>query len=171
VKHLEQLEFSPRLTFFVGENGSGKSTLIEAIALKCGFEGAGGTRDFSNAQHETESNLHQFLRLARGARRERNSSFLRAETMFNVATAAENFGAYGADELHQMSHGEAFLSLAMNRFRPSGLYIMDEPEAALSPQRQLALMGRMHQITRAFLMNPERMLKRLFDDVDREDDG
>lgn len=214
VAKLDRLEFSSAVTCFVGENGSGKSTVMEAIAIKCGFTGAGGTRDFSNAQHDTESSLHEVLRLARGARRERHNFFLRAETLFNVATAAEGFGAYGADTLHQMSHGEAFLSLAMNRFRPNGLYIMDEPEAALSPQRQLALMGRIYQlvnegcqfiiathspillaypgakiysfgpggiepvvyeetehytVTRAFLVNPERMLRTIFQGLDDPD--
>ncbi|MDB4985494.1 MAG: transporter, ATP-binding protein, partial [Myxococcaceae bacterium] len=88
---LDRLEFSPAVTFFVGENGSGKSTLIEAVAIKAGFAGEGGTKSFGSSQRPSESSLHAHIRLARGAARERSGFFLRAETMFNVSTAAENF--------------------------------------------------------------------------------
>jgi predicted ATPase len=149
VAQLKRLEFHPSVTFFIGENGSGKSTLIEAIAIKAGFNPEGGTKNFTSRLRPSESPLHQHLRLARGACRERSGFFLRAETMFNVSTEAEAYRTYGWEDLHDKSHGEAFLWLAMNRFRPSGLFILDEPEAALSPQRQLSLLGRIHQLVRA----------------------
>jgi len=146
VAKLPRLEFDSQVTFFIGENGSGKSTLIEAIAIKAGFNPEGGSKNFTTALRPSESALHSHLRLARGAHRERNGFFLRAETMFNVSTEAEQYRAYGWEDLHDKSHGEAFLWVAMNRFRNNGLFILDEPEAALSPQRQLALLGRIRQL-------------------------
>jgi predicted ATPase len=146
VSKLPRLELNPQVTFFVGDNGSGKSTLIEAIAIKAGFNPEGGTKNFTTALHPSESKLHAYLRLARGARREAGGFFLRAETMFNVSTEAEGYREYGWEDLHDKSHGEAFLWVAVNRFRDRGLFILDEPESALSPQRQLALLGRMHQL-------------------------
>jgi len=146
VANLPRLEFAPGVTFLVGDNGSGKSTLIEAIAIKAGFNPEGGSKNFTSSLRPSESDLHTYLRLARGARREATGFFLRAETMFNVSTEAEQYREYGWDDLHDKSHGEAFLWVAMNRFRNNGLFILDEPEAALSPQRQLALLGRMRQL-------------------------
>lgn len=149
VTELRRLDFHPAVTFLVGENGSGKSTLIEAIAIKAGFNPEGGTKNFRSSHRPSESPLHNHLRLARGARREHGGFFLRAETMFNVSTEAEEYREYGWEDLHEKSHGEAFLWVALNRFRDNGLYILDEPEAALSPQRQLAFLGRMRQLVRA----------------------
>ena len=146
VAALEKLKFHPSVTFLVGENGSGKSTLIEAIAIRAGFNAEGGNKNFTRSYRPSESSLQQFVRLARGVRRERGGFFLRAETMFNVATEAEDYRAYGWEDLHAKSHGEAFLWLALEKFVPRGLYILDEPEAALSPQRQLSLLARMHQL-------------------------
>jgi predicted ATPase len=146
IAELERLTFDPAVTFFVGENGSGKSTLIEAIAIRAGFNAEGGTKNFRTAQRPSESSLRDYVRLARGARRESSGFFLRAETMFNVSTEAEDYAGYGWAELHEMSHGEAFLWVAVNKFRDGGLFILDEPEAALSPQRQLALLVRIHQL-------------------------
>jgi len=148
VKGLERLEFHPAVTFFVGENGSGKSTLIEAVSIKAGFNPEGGTKNFSGSTRPTESELHNYLRLARGARREKWGFFLRAETMFNVFTEGEQKD-YSWATLHEKSHGEAFLWVALNKFSDGGLYILDEPESALSPQRQLAFLCRMRQLVRA----------------------
>jgi predicted ATPase len=149
IAQLERLQFNPAVTFLVGENGSGKSTLIEAIAIRAGFNPEGGTKNFRTSQRASESSLQNHVRLARGARREKSGFFLRAETMFNVSTEAEQYRAYGWADLHEMSHGEAFLWVAVNKFRDGGLFVLDEPEAALSPQRQLALMVRIHQLVQA----------------------
>nr|WP_240481308.1 AAA family ATPase [Sandaracinus amylolyticus] len=149
IAKLERLELHPEVTFFVGENGSGKSTLLEAIAIKAGFNPEGGTKSFTGSFRPSESELHTHLRLARGARREERGFFLRAETMFNVATEAETGGYGGWAALHEMSHGESFLWVAMNRFGRRGLYLLDEPESALSPTRQLSFLARMHQLVRA----------------------
>jgi len=149
ISQLDRLELHPRVTFFVGENGSGKSTLVEAIAIRAGFNPEGGTKNFRSSHRPSESSLQNYVRLARGARREQSGFFLRAETMFNVSTEAEQYAAYGWADLHEMSHGEAFLWVAKNKFRDGGLFILDEPEAALSPQRQLALLVRIHQLVQA----------------------
>ncbi len=156
VRCLDQLELHPKLTFFVGENGSGKSTLLEAIAVSLGFNAEGGTKNFRFGTRPSHSDLHRFLRIAKGFRRPRDGFFLRAESFFNVATEIENLDAgpggppiidsYGGQSLHEQSHGESFLSLLMNRFGGNGLYILDEPEAALSPQRQLAVLSRLHDL-------------------------
>jgi predicted ATPase len=148
IAKLERLPFERPVTFLVGENGSGKSTLIETIAICAGFNPEGGTKNFGTALRPSESALHEFARLARRGRRERSGFFLRAETMFNVSTEAEQYRAYGWDDLHAMSHGEAFLWIAMNKFINHGLYILDEPEAALSPQRQLSLLVRIQQLVK-----------------------
>jgi predicted ATPase len=149
VAQLERLEFDPAVTFLVGENGSGKSTLIEAIAILAGFNAEGGTKNFRAAHRPSESPLQNCVRLARGGRHEKSGFFLRAETMFNVSTEAEQYRIYGWAELHEMSHGEAFLWVAVNKFSDGGLFVLDEPEAALSPQRQLALLACIHQLVQA----------------------
>jgi predicted ATPase len=149
IAQLERLDFESPVTFFVGENGSGKSTLVEAIAIRAGFNPEGGTKNFRASHRPSESSLKDYVRLARGARREKSGFFLRAETMFNVSTEAEEYREYGWADLHEMSHGEAFLWVAVNKFRDGGLFILDEPEAALSPQRQLALLVRIHQLVEA----------------------
>ena len=156
VRPLERLEFHPAVTFFIGENGSGKSTLLEAIAVACGFNAEGGSKNFRFGTRESHSELHRFLRVSRGHPRPRDGFFFRAESFFNVATEIENldkepFGtpigpSYGERALHEQSHGESFLALVLNRFRGHGLYLLDEPEAALSPKRQLAVMTRIHDL-------------------------
>jgi predicted ATPase len=157
LRNLEELTFHPKVTFLIGENGSGKSTLIEAIAVASGFNPEGGSPNFSFATRRSESELRKYIRIARNARRPRTGFFLRAESYFNVATEIErldsepSFGgriidSYGGRSLHEQSHGESFLALVTHRFGDRGLYILDEPEAALSPQRQLALLARMHQL-------------------------
>ncbi|WP_240359154.1 AAA family ATPase [Pyxidicoccus trucidator] len=152
LRELETLDFHPQVTFFVGENGSGKSTLVEGIAVAAGFNAEGGSRNFNFATRRSESSLHKYLRLSRGTRRPRTGYFLRAESFFNVATETEKnsdaLAAFGAVSPHEMSHGEAFLTLVRERFSGGGLYVLDEPEAALSPQRQLSLLRAMHDLTR-----------------------
>jgi predicted ATPase len=219
VRALDTLEPHPKVTFLVGENGSGKSTLMEAIAVSMGFNPEGGTKNFRFGTRASHSPLHEYLRIAKGYKRPRDGFFLRAESFFNVATEIEQlddepgFGppviaSYGGRSLHEQSHGESFLTLLMERFGSQGLYLLDEPEAALSPQRQLAALARIHdlvnddsqfiiathspilmaypdawiyqftaegiarvayedtehfKVTRAFLANPERMLRTLLD--------
>ena len=160
VRHLDVLELHPAVTFFVGENGSGKSTLLEAIAVASGFNPEGGTKNFRFGTRASHSELYRYLRVAKGARRPRDGFFFRAESFFNVATEIERLDAepgggpslidsYGGRSLHEQSHGESFLALMVNRFGGQGLYLLDEPEAALSPQRQLAVLVRLHDLVQA----------------------
>ena len=151
VRALTELELSPGVTMLVGENGSGKSTLVEAIAVAAGFNAEGGSRNLRFETRASVSELHEHLRLVRGARRPRTGFFLRTESFFNVATQVEQLGAeiaaaYGDRPLHEQSHGESFISLVTNRFSGDGLYLLDEPEAALSVRGVLALMRRMHDL-------------------------
>ena len=156
IKNLEQLEFSPTVTFVIGENGSGKSTLVEAIAVAMGFNPEGGTKNFNFGTRESHSDLHRYLRLVKSIKRPKDGFFLRAESFFNVATNIEQLDlgrggppvidSYGGSSLHEQSHGESFLSLVLHRFSGNGLYILDEPEAALSPTRQLTVLARMKQL-------------------------
>jgi len=146
---LGQLDLHPKVTFLAGENGSGKSTLLEAIALVEGLNAEGGSRNFSFSTRESHSVLSQFLRLGRGTRpmRKADAFFFRSESFYNVATEAERLGVeYGNKSLHEQSHGESFLSLILNRFFGNGLYILDEPEAALSPSRQLSLLRAIYEL-------------------------
>jgi predicted ATPase len=147
------VELDPRVTYVIGENGAGKSTILEAIAVGAGFNAEGGTRNFQFSTRRSESELWHALRLVRSHRRPRTGFFLRAESFFNVATTIEQLGpdiaaAYGGRSLHEQSHGESFISLAMHRFGREGLYILDEPEAALSPVRQMSMLRRMHDLLR-----------------------
>lgn len=137
-----RLDFSSPVTFFSGENGSGKSTLLEAIAVAWGFNPEGGSRNYSFSTRSSHSELWKSLRLAKGARQARGGYFLRAESFYNVATQEELYAdpAHPSRRYHEKSHGESFLALAQNQLAPNGLYLFDEPEAALSPQRQLCLM-------------------------------
>jgi predicted ATPase len=156
VRSLGRLALHPQVTFFVGENGSGKSTLLEAIAVAMGFNAEGGSRNFRFATRESHSGLHEHLRLARGITPPRDGFFLRAESFFNVSTEIERLdhgiggggllASYGGKPLHEQSHGEAFLSLFMERFGGKSFFVLDEPEAALSPQRQLAMLSRLHDL-------------------------
>ena len=151
IRELGTLELHPKVTFLVGENGSGKSTLIEAIAVAAGFNAEGGTKNFNFATRRSESRLHEALDLWRGAKKERDGFFLRAESFFNVATEIEKLGvgeSYGGRSLHEQSHGESFMALVRNRFGGEGLYILDEPEAALSPSRQLVLLAHIDRLVR-----------------------
>lgn len=150
-RNLKTLRFHPAVTFLVGENGTGKSTLLEAIAVKAGFNAEGGSRNFNFSTRATHSSLHEALVITRGLARPQDGFFLRAESFYNVASEVERLGVsgYGEKPLHEQSHGESFLTLVMERFRGRGLYLLDEPEAALSPSRQLALLVRLHQLVRA----------------------
>lgn len=144
------------VTFLVGENGSGKSTLLEAIAVSCGFNAEGGTRNFTFSTRATHSELGEYITVAK-RRYPRDGFFLRAESFYNVATNIDEMDeepsfsprlidSYGGVSLHSQSHGESFLALVQNRFGGAGLYLLDEPEAALSPTRQLTLLGEMYQL-------------------------
>ena len=144
VRSTAEIELHPQVTFLVGENGSGKSTLLEAVAIAWGLNAEGGSKNFRFQTRATHSDLFRCIRLIRGARVSRDAYFLRAETLYNVATEAERLGVGGA--LHECSHGEAFLHLFLHRFRGKSFFVLDEPEAALSPTRQLAILARMHQL-------------------------
>jgi len=157
VSRLKELEFHPKVTFLVGENGSGKSTLIEAIAVAWGFNAEGGSNNFNFKTHASHSDLHKYVRLSKSARRAKDGFFLRAESYFNVATEIEKLDQepgnsppiidyFGGVSLHGQSHGESFFALLENRINGNGLYIFDEPEAALSPSRQMSMLTRMHDL-------------------------
>ena len=147
---LEMLEFTSPITFFVGENGTGKSTLLEAIAVAYGFNPEGGTRNYSFSTYDSHSELHDAIRIARGFQRAGAGYFLRAESFYNVATKEMDYAdsAHPSQRYHERSHGESFLALAQNHLRPHGIYIFDEPEAALSPQRQLTLLMEIYECAR-----------------------
>jgi len=160
IRSLHTLELHPKVTFIIGENGSGKSTLLEAIAVTCGFNAEGGTKNFNFRTRTSHSELHDYITQVKGIRHAKDGFFLRAESFFNVATDIERMDStssaaplvidsYGGKSLHEQSHGESFFALMMHRFGGNGLYILDEPEAALSPQRQLAMIARLHELVRS----------------------
>jgi len=143
IRDVEEVDFRNAVTFFVGENGSGKSTLLEAIAVAYGFNPEGGTKNYSFSTYDSHSELCEAMRLSRGVRRPKAGYFLRAESFYNVATKEDEYsrGPGGTSlHLHELSHGESFLAMAQNYFRSDGIYLLDEPESALSPQRQLTLL-------------------------------
>ena len=157
VRSLDTLPLHPNVTFFIGENGSGKSTLMEAVAVALGLNAEGGSRNFNFSTRASHSDLHRFLVVPRGVRRPRDCYFFRAESYFNVATEIERLDAepapcppvgesYGSQPLHEQSHGESFFSLFQNRFFGRGLYLLDEPEAALSPVRQMSFLSALHEL-------------------------
>lgn len=140
IRGLEEMRLDRKITFFVGENGSGKSTLLEALAELAGFNREGGSKNFNFETRSEECELARNMRLVRGSRRERGGFFLRAESFFNTATYIDDIGSSAGPSLHEMSHGESFLALMQDRFFANGLYLLDEPEAALSPSRQLTVL-------------------------------
>ena len=139
---LDYLEFHKPITFFVGENGSGKSTMLEAIAVAYGFNPEGGTKNYNFSTYDSHSELCDAIRLIKGVHKPGWGYFLRAESFYNVATAEDEYSKYGGrpQHFHEKSHGESFLAMAQNNFKGNGIYLLDEPEAALSPQRQLTLL-------------------------------
>jgi predicted ATPase len=153
IKHLHTLDMHPRVTFFVGENGTGKSTLLEAMAVAEGFNPEGGSRHAMFKTKDThQQSLPYKLSLGKNKIPKGDSFFLRAESFYNLSSYIEEIGyshAYGDKPLHQQSHGEAFLSLMMHRLTGNGLYFFDEPEAALSPQRQLTFLAALHGLVQA----------------------
>lgn len=208
------IALSSPITFFVGENGIGKSTLIEAIAVAASFNPEGGTRNYRFSTADSHSTLHEHIHLVRGIDRHGDGYFLRAESFYNAASYLDTMDSrvllsYGGKSLHQLSHGESLLALVENRFSPDGLFILDEPEAAISPMRMLRLMADIYglakrgaqfiisthspilitlpgaeiiqfsdkglahvayqdtehfQVTKAFLANPDRMLRILLEE-------
>ena len=148
---VDRVDFDSPVTCFVGENGSGKSTLLEAMAVSYGFNPEGGTRNYSFSTFDSHSELNQHLRLIKGPKKARWGYFLRAESFYNVATAEAEYSQSGGtpQHLHEKSHGESFLATVQNNFRGGGVYLLDEPEAALSPQRQLTLLREIHLCAQA----------------------
>jgi predicted ATPase len=144
------MRFHRNVTFFVGDNGSGKSTLLEALAVHQGMNAEGGTKgmQFSN-RDDTVSPLRHHLKVRKSHHTPEDAFFLRAESFFNVATAIEEYGTlkwYGGTSMHDRSHGESFIDLLVERFQPRGLYLLDEPEAALSVHGQLQFLVRLHDL-------------------------
>jgi predicted ATPase len=145
------LELHAKVTYLIGENGSGKSTLLEAIAVAAGMNAEGGSSNFAFSTRSSHSALGRDIRLVRGVRRPKTDFFLRAESLFTAATYLEQLDdnplrAYGGTSLHEQSHGESFLAVMINRFGPDGLYLLDEPEAALSTQNCITCLRRIHEL-------------------------
>lgn len=170
IRNLQSIDLNHPVTFFVGENGSGKSTLLEGIAEYCGFDREGGSRNVRFASNDTYGNLSSFSQISKNLKvvwdkRPKDGWYLRAESFFNIANYFDEMAKddpaaylpYGGKSLHLMSHGEAFLSLFKHRFS-QGLFLLDEPEAALSPQRQLALLRVMLELTKENRNEPSQFI-------------
>jgi len=156
IKSFKELAFHPNVTFFTGENGVGKSTLIEAIAIYLGFNAEGGSKNFNFRSAETHSDLHNFLTISKSFRKPRDGYFLRGESFYNVASEIDKLDeelggpkiidSYGGLSLHEQSHGQSFWALFMNRFSGNGVYILDEPESALSATKQIAMLSKINNL-------------------------
>lgn len=162
IRNLTELPLHPNVTYFIGENGTGKSTLLEAVAVSMGFNPEGGGKNLRFTTRNSHSELCNHVVLKKGVRHPTDGYFLRAESFFNVATNIESIDnhpdnvnnnsglpvgyAYGKRSLHEQSHGESFFSLMLNRFVGNGLYLMDEPETALSPAKQMSLVSMIHNL-------------------------
>lgn len=152
IQKLRTLTFHPDVTFIIGENGTGKSTLLEGIATALGFNAEGGNKNVQFSSKDTHSPLHQYLKLVKSFATPKDGYFLRAESFYNVASYMDDvdyLGEYGGKSLHNQSHGEAFISLLNRKLKGNGLYILDEPEAALSPSSQLTALAIIHELVRA----------------------
>ena len=147
IRNVDRISFQKPVTFFVGENGSGKSTLLEAMAISEGFNPEGGTKNYSFSTYDSHSELYSAIRLSRTGKA-KWGYFLRSESFYNVATKEEEYSESGSLHLHERSHGESFLAMAQENFMGNSLYFLDEPEAALSPQRQLSLLIEIHRCTK-----------------------
>ena len=147
LRDVEKIEFQSPVSLFVVENGTGKSTLLEAIAVAHGFNPEGGTKNYVFSTYDSHSELCDAIRIAKGYRKEKWGYFLRAESFYNVATQEEKYAdiAHPSMQYHKKSHGESFLDLAQDNIKSNGLYLLDEPEAALSPQRQLTLLTQIYK--------------------------
>lgn len=157
IRNFQDLIFHPNVTYIIGENGMGKSTLLEAIAIALGFNPEGGTLNFNFSSYDSHSNLNEYIRVVKGVSRPKDHFFFRAETFYNVATNIEELDtepfsgpriidSFGGISLHEQSHGESFFAAFTERFQGNGLYILDEPEAALSPLRQLSMLSRINDL-------------------------
>ncbi len=161
IEFLDKISFHDKVTFLVGENGTGKSTLLEAIAVSLGFNAEGGSKNFNFETNSDQKYADNVIEIKYTNNKPRDNYFLRAESFYNVATnidyldkEAERFGGYGTPiknffggkSLHEQSHGESFFSLINNRLTGKGLYLFDEPEAALSPMKQMALISRINDL-------------------------
>ena len=148
---LEELRFNHPITFFCGENGTGKSTLLEAIAVAYGFNPEGGTLNYSFSTYDTHSELCGAIRIVKESERKKYGYFLRAESFYNVATKEMEYSdlEHPSLQLHERSHGESFLTIIQNNMSSKGVYLLDEPEAALSPQRQLTLLIELNRLVKA----------------------
>lgn len=158
LSEVKKLQFTSNVTFFVGENGTGKSTLLEAIAVAYGFNAEGGSKNFTFSTNATHSALFKHIEIAKH-QYAKDGFFLRAESLYNVATNIDDMDkepsfdpqvieSYGGVSLHNQSHGESFLAIVQNRFFGNGIYILDEPEAALSPMKLLTLMAEIGELVK-----------------------
>ncbi|MBN9654025.1 AAA family ATPase [Halobacillus sp. GSS1] len=178
IHNFEELQLHPHVTYFIGENGMGKSTLLEGMAIALGFNPEGGTLNFNFSNYDSHSNLDEYLRLAKGVHRPKDSFFFRAESFYNVVTNIEELDreiggrkiidSFGGKSLHEQSHGASFFATFTERFQGGGLYILDEPEAALSPLRQLSMLRRIHDLVlegSQFIISPHSPLLMAYPDA------